>query len=386
MAALALFDFPQFGAGPPIAPLNLTFGVEIECYQRFPTGKYGANFASIFSNSLLALQATLKRAGVPTEVVEISDPEPAKDYSTWLIEDEPSLEAYTDEGGVETTRAEIISRVLPHGAAGAAEVSTALRALHAEHALTAGDDGRAGLHVHVGAGGTALPLRTVKNLALLTTAFEPAIYALVGAQRHRSRYCLPPSRFRLLFLKDQSLAWHLQSLAEARTLPELLQLTASGDANWQRFMGLNLLGLRKPAPRATVEFRYFAGTTDPDEVLLWVDVAAGLVALAHGAGDAGPRARALLDRFGDPAFAVADFVEAVGGRALSERFAALARRSAQALPGGAGSVAREASPGRSGGLSWSPEALGFRASRSSLGSLGSMGSMDSAPGRSRRKS
>ena len=378
MDSLSLYNMPS-SYSP--APLSLTFGVEIECYIRFPDGKYGnsSNFRSIFKNAHRALQATLNRAGVPAHLVEPRDDGLNKDYSTWLIEDDPSLEAYTEDGATETTSAEIISRVLPHGPAGAAEVSTALRALHADHALSAGTDGKAGLHIHVGNGTDSIPFQTAKNLALLTTAFEPVLFALVPPERLNSRYCLPPSRMRVLFLDDCSLAHHLRAISEAASLEELLPFTAGRDGNWQRVVAVNFLPLRtRGGGGGTVEFRLFAGTTDAVEIELYVDLVVGLVEVAHAAEPR--RAQALLRRFGDPSFTAVDFVEAIGGLPLRERFAALARRRAGGREGARDGSPSGASDGDAGGSAWSREAVvGPR----SGGSPESLGSLRGAPADSR---
>ena len=258
---------------PTTTTLDLTYGVEIECYlcRKETPGLSGEKKLKAIYQSL---QHTLEAGGVPayTEFDEHGGR-----FDRWLVTSDDSLKGPPSRNGYDFIDTEIVTRVLRHGRRSAAEVRCALNALLHKHLLMV--DWRTGLHVHIGNGSAGIPFATAKNVAILAAAFEPALNSAIPQSRVDSSYCFPPSKVRHSYWRQASFTTYMQWLAQTHDVNSLIHVTSGGtigDRNTQiNFMPLKLSNKR------TIEFRLFAGTLDAEEILTNVDLAAAIVCFAH---------------------------------------------------------------------------------------------------------
>ena len=315
---------------------NPTFGVELECYIRFRRGTYGyGSDSTIATAAHRAIRDTLNKAGVPARTAAYGE----TDYSKWLIEFDSSLSRCVRRDGYENVGVEIVTRVLHHkvGYGSKTEVRKAFRALNRRHTLLTNIGfGCTGLHVHVGNSRTGLSAMTAKKLAAMVTALEPVINRIiVPTSRLQSVYCRPPSGIRRQFGLG-TLQQQLSAILAARDSSEVIRAAQGTFGHQGRYAQVNLLPLVDPRKR-TIEFRYFAGTTNADEIVDLVDFVVALVRFA--ATSSNEQWFALIQSaVGDPTFTIFGLVRALNVRHLDGHLGRLWRAN-----GGQGS--RRASTG-----------------------------------------
>jgi hypothetical protein len=128
---------------------------------------------------------------------------------------------------------------------------------------------KCGLHVHIE---YPSQLKTIKNLLLMIYACEPVFYAINPPSRQDNNFCQPLLKaFRVVEI-IRSPAKEIDKLFYSKKHP---RLTASEIRNFKkskfnecRYFGFNLHSLFYSH---TIEFRYHAGTIDPDKIMRWVD-------------------------------------------------------------------------------------------------------------------
>ncbi|KAH7050085.1 putative amidoligase enzyme-domain-containing protein [Macrophomina phaseolina] len=215
-----------------------------------------------------------------------------------------------------------------------------------------------GLHIHVGHAGTParFPVRTIKNLFQLVTAFERQIDGLHTADRvsgsnpYTTAYCQPPScRFRdhtdifrtvHPLLRDlrsgNPLTWCAAIEGVVNKLQDLFLLTLDCKSSAYNFK------LTTPhiatwtddyerARKWTVEFRQHRGTLDPDELFAWLGVVLAL--LRFSSTTPHPVLQELIaHRVADPTYTTTHLLHmlAVPREAIAF-YAAAAARDAEAL-------------------------------------------------------
>lgn len=220
----------------PVSHLDITFGIEIECYM--PSG--------MAANTLA--QAVSTRIGKPVHnqgYNHITAP-------FWRTVPDGSLGNYTR--GIE-----VVSPVM-RGEDGIAECEKVVRAL-ADLGCSVGK--ACGLHVHVGTAGAmeqdevgAVPLRMLKRLALNYALFEGVIDTV-----------MPPSRRANANTYSRSISSASPAaIMRAQDLSALIRCVA-GASDSARYRKLNLAAYKK---YKTAEFRHHAGTLDSGKVRFWI--------------------------------------------------------------------------------------------------------------------
>lgn len=155
-----------------------------------------------------------------------------------------------------------------------------------------------GFHVHIGNNTSGFPLRTVKNIYTLATAFERCIDSLHTTHRIQHGNIMepmnpsnPPSFFFYNTDNDRYLRTWLEDIEGFETLDAFLDHFVCEKGRFANFTngksaGINFDNLRPAAPFAlasmnTIEFRQHAGTLDFNDICAWTLTVAQLVAWSH---------------------------------------------------------------------------------------------------------
>ena len=307
-------------------PLDkMSFGFEAEFLVSIPQGRYpricspeGEPRPSLYSSVVNTLKAT----GLRADKKSPSFKEWQATYDSTIEEPEPLSPNIPEKGGVEVISPVFLRRDIESART---ETRQAFRALEKAYGPLSSHLS-CGLHVHVGSvDGRAMSgaFQTVKNLALLTVAFEHLFNGIVPDQRlaafHSMSY--PASKIRSQFMHGLTLPDHLILIARSADLKALVK--AVNPVN--RYTQVNLQNLvprwrNDPKPR-TIEFRHFAGTVDPELILHYADLCTSLVAYAHAVRSA--ELDALLRKAYDPRFGFFDLLGVIGCGHLRTPFLAL---------------------------------------------------------------
>lgn len=196
------------------APLNLTFGVEMELVVRCDPERYSPRFESDNESfwdpsQKLSDSAKLKNlvradimhclqlAGAPVHDL-LSDPAGQDMYSKWTIGYDttivPRIELLpADWAGSEYTGVEIKTHIFYNeGSMAYSQLLDVIKILNNNFSVFTNDTCE--LHVHTGNGTNGFPLATVKNLAFLVTIFERQFNSLHPIARVKNSYCRPPGK------------------------------------------------------------------------------------------------------------------------------------------------------------------------------------------------
>ena len=168
----------------------------------------------------------------------------------WKIVTDSSLRA--DGGGYGL---ELVSPILK-GKAGREELTRVLEALN-DAPVTVNRS--CGLHIHLGA--SNLRMKDLKTLFIFYNQHEDLIDQMLPASRRGSgnQYC-------------RSINDIIQVIRQARTLGGIFR-----NYNVDRYHKLNILSYER---HGTVEFRQHSGTTDPDKIIGWLDMAMAMVRIS----------------------------------------------------------------------------------------------------------
>lgn len=135
-------------------------------------------------------------------------------------------------------------------------------------------DDSCGLHVHVGA--RDLPRERVGDVFYSATAYEDAIYCLLARSRSDNQYAAPIASMRRQTTKKP------RRVEPSSWKNDTLSRVVSGE---DRYHGLNLHAMMK---FGTIEFRYYQGTVDLEEITRWVRFVTAFVDTVSEAGAISP--------------------------------------------------------------------------------------------------
>lgn len=127
---------------------------------------------------------------------------------------------------------------------------------------------RCGLHIHI-----EFPSRkkTVKRLMLMAYACEPILYAVNPKSRRSNSFCKPlSSAFKIheiLTAESEQIDQLFYSKGNGHTTKQDIKSFKTSKWNACRYFGFNIHSLFY---RNTVEFRYHAGTIEPQKIISWV--------------------------------------------------------------------------------------------------------------------
>jgi hypothetical protein len=111
---------------------------------------------------------------------------------------------------------------------------------------------RTSIHVHLDC--RPLTLADIKNLVIVYTVFEDALFKFAGEHRKHNIFCVP--------LRYINISWNVQSPSFESVIH-----------GWKKYCALNLLRLHD---FGTIEFRHMEGNEDSNRILTWVYLLASL--------------------------------------------------------------------------------------------------------------
>ena len=270
---------PRFWYGP----LDITYGVEIECVCEYPKGLFGSDYHGemAFQEALIEI---IGKIGCP--VNGWSGTFENESYYKWTVKHDPSirlpqeLKADKDYG-----RAEIVSPILKWGHQGEyaeesnRQLTAVVEATKARFDLRTNDS--CGLHIHLGhcsdrTGPPKFPFSTLQNLCFLVVAFEFIIATLLPIERARiesNAYCQMPSQQPTF--RDMHIFQRLKRVHECETIKDLKECMCPVSRN----VAFNLLALDK---FGSVEMRCFQiDTIDPRRIHAYIGFVTALLLYAH---------------------------------------------------------------------------------------------------------
>lgn len=294
----------------PNLDLSQTFGIELELLCLRPD--------TLFSGTPMCdiVLTALREAGVPVSnhtCMDIGGLTPAP-FSEWRVEEEV-LELTPEEqallpAGYSADPIEMVSRKFSHALDNwqgeIAAVLTVLQNLETQCGVKFMTNRSCGFHVHVGQlDGTPLPLRTAKNLYLLTTAFESSLDALHAAHRiaipwdaKERQHCWPLSFFATKQNHGGNVFerfLHIEHLTSYEELGGCFFLDSEDMAGREECTGHNSainfdnlfpdedMGRHQETLTGTIEFRQHAATLDLETICAWVQLTTGMVRFASRA-------------------------------------------------------------------------------------------------------
>lgn len=221
---------------------QMTFGVEIEC--------------TVIASAFVA-------AGMSLGAYHVGSPVPG--HPGWTAQRDGSLRTSDSD----RTTVEFVSPVLK-GAAGIASLRSMVETLSR---LGAKVNRSCGFHVHVGWTGDAAALRRlVHHVAHL----EPGLWAAQGSfwRQVNSSFCRSTK-------ENCYLKMTCDRIGAGTAAVETIEQVA---ASLNRYAVLNLTNLINQTRKRTVEFRLFAGTTNVDKMIAYIQICLGIVQKAIEVG------------------------------------------------------------------------------------------------------
>ncbi|MCJ1292256.1 hypothetical protein MMC34_003806 [Xylographa carneopallida] len=300
-------------------PLQITFGVEIECVLRMTENQHSENetrfrksphsYSNAFNNSSYAsILELLSTAGVP---VNIGLQNPLDDgwNDRWTIKEDSSIEAFEAHGdnmpGHEYKMLELVSRILPLSHESFKEVEAVIKIIQTRYTLVVNES--TGLHVHVGDGNRGFPLQTLKKFSILVVVFEHIIESIHPDARlsvDGTQQCERSSWGTRNIYEISSTVEECQTFEELHSLmnPELTKKYAYNFEN---------LSLTQYQPKMIIEFRQHAGSVDPKQIVCWAKFVTGLVYFSHAVSSA-QHVWLWMTYSRDQSYTVLDFIKAIG--------------------------------------------------------------------------
>ena len=326
---------------PIDAPLTETFGVEIEClakcsFEEIKKLRTDKTFQWDEDHEVIqkVIYSTLHNAGIPVN----SAFDYKTNYNKWTIAEDSTILEFEESQGPTTPSLfryfgfELKSRILPVTAPSSfQEITSVLHLIKSRFDLVT--NMTCGLHVHVGNGTKGFPVRTLRTLAQLVTAFEPEIHRLHADSRIQypsiAGWCLPPSK---VLLATDPLERH-QEMQKLQTVDDVRSLMNPLFNRCLAYNFKNLASANMDAPHElgtktqTVEFRQHAASVDADEIVAWVQFTTGLVRYSHSVQDPEPVSPSnsnsssesqtrhfdlCIHRAADDGFSILDLMQAIG--------------------------------------------------------------------------
>lgn len=273
------------------APLDLTFGIELECVISFHSDNYrnslpyagGAVWkkkisAHLHEESKLRLLLRnhifrlLNENGFPAYNVAFEG-----GSQKWTITNDTSIEIQDGplvEGGFLECDVEIKSPAMRFCRKALRRVRKAIELITRNFDTSINNS--CGFHVHIGNRKKSFPLQTLKHLCMLTAMFEHQLNSLHPAHRVGNLHAKGPSAV----FRGQN-PWNtLMKIQDCKTKGELVLLYANNEGRRDRCFAYNLAPL-VAGPNKTIEFRQHEGTLDLEKIVNWVQVAARMVDAVH---------------------------------------------------------------------------------------------------------
>ncbi|EMC93206.1 hypothetical protein BAUCODRAFT_125086 [Baudoinia panamericana UAMH 10762] len=343
-----------------MAPLDLTFGVELELICIWPEGCFD-NTTPVHEvyderNAGAVLYDELLKAGVPAtghepDALRIH---PSNPYDRWTVQEdyvkvsEAETEAIPEHWHWPPESIEICSPIFKLTDNWQDQIRAVLNALARVESygcrfLT---NHSTGLHVHVGCGaGNRIPLRTSKNLLQLATAFERCTDEIHAANRiawpaewqegddfdggPAGVWHIPPSwwfhnngscdnhdiLFKWLSIIERTQSYeHLSAISrvdDSKPRSKYLRNKRTcGHNSAYNFENLYPKSSWQQTCKGTIEFRQHAGTTDFLEIIHWIALTTRMVSYCH---DVQPADFLTVLAHGvDPSFGLRDFLSTIG--------------------------------------------------------------------------
>ncbi|MCJ1318894.1 hypothetical protein MMC15_004226 [Xylographa vitiligo] len=300
-------------------PLEITFGVEVECVLRMTKDQYSENearfkesphsYKNSFSNSSYAsIFEVLSTAGIPINI-GYQDPLDDSWNDRWTIKEDSSIEAFEAHGGNipdhEYKNLELVSRILPLTDESLEEIEAEIQNIRTRYTLITNES--TGLHVHVGDGNRGFALQTLKRFSILVITFEHIIESIHPDARisvDGMQQCKRSSWGTRNIHDISSTVEECQSFEELRTLmnPELTKKYAYNFGN---------LSLTEYLPKMTIEFRQHEGVVDPERITNWAKFVTGLVNFSHAVSTA-QHVWLWMTYSRDQTYTVLDLMKAIG--------------------------------------------------------------------------
>lgn len=298
-------------------PLDLTFGIELECVIFFDPAKY--RWALPYSNGILwekrissylheesklglifrdHITKFLTEKGFPTYNAA-SDGGNRK----WTVTHDTSIEIKdgprVGDGFLECD-IEIKSPAMRFCPKALRRIRQVVRLLRRNFDMSLNKS--CGFHVHIGNGKKGFPLQTLKHLCMLTVMFEHQLNSLHPAYRIGSLHAKGPSAV----FRGQNPWDTLIKIQRCETKLALVRLYANNDGRLDRCFAYNLCPMLTH-PNKTVEFRQHEGTIDVSKILSWIAVAARMVDAMHETSTEG-LLRLISTCAFDPRYTVSDLL------------------------------------------------------------------------------
>lgn len=271
-------------------PLNLTFGVEIECIVCFDPTTYEKGLS--FGDGILWEQESPSpfhrenklRILLRRHIASVFE---SKGFSTydltspggdqkWSITGDASISIKRGPRADEFLECdiEIKSPALRFCPKALRRVERVVRILTRYFDTTVNNS--CGLHVHIGNRRKGFPIQTLKHFSMLTALFEHQLNALHPAHRIGNYHVKGPSAA----FKGQN-PWDTMRAIQCCESKEQLLLLYAKEGCLDRCFAYNLCPL-VTGPRNTIEFRQHAATLDGSEIMNWIQLAGGMVDAMHG--------------------------------------------------------------------------------------------------------
>jgi hypothetical protein len=279
------------------APLEITFGVEIECMLEFSDATFvqltGGDPPKdiIWQMVFAAVYDELTEGGV-----HVKDPgehsEQREDYARWSLKRDESIEFKSEDedhphgneedeedenhmynGSAHLVTMEIISRMLRRGSDAAEEIRKVIALVSKQFKMSVNP--KMGLHVHVGCGSGELPLETVKKFAVLVLSVGKHLDTLHPTRIDNEYWNGIQDIIHDGFLRWLKPAERVNAIYSCADKAKLVWMMSP---NGMRHYAYNFASLDD---KHTIEFRQHAGSVDPINFQCWAMVATKLVEFAH---------------------------------------------------------------------------------------------------------
>lgn len=263
-------------------PLQLTFGVELECLVKYDPSKYESDVATLNCSPRTSreerfeiavrrdIRSALQSIGIP-----VNQNQESARVQKWSITSDDSIEYYDEHNCVDV---EIKSPAYNYSERALAQVKKAIEQILNHFDVKVNKS--CGFHVHVGNQRKGFPLQTLKQFCILTTVLEPHFNCLHPYERVSGLGSTFARGSTELFLGTNP--WDISLLIQGmQSHTELVKRYAKAGIRWDRFQAYNLIPLVDDPKYQTIEFRQHEATTDPTAIRKWIKLACGLVMNAH---------------------------------------------------------------------------------------------------------
>lgn len=298
-------------------PLNLTFGVELECIICFDPALFQPALHD--ADGVLWEQEISSKLHTETKLriifrEHIANFLRAKGFRTykgtarggnqkWTVTNEYSIEINDgprSEDGFLECDVEIKSPALLFCPEGLRRVQHMVQLLTKNFDVFVNDS--CGLHVHIGNRKKGFPLETLKHFSILTAIFEHQLDTLHPAHRIGN----PHARGASALFKGQHPWGIVRRIQGCETKADLVLLYADNEDHPDRCFAYNLCPMLFGRNR-TIEFRQHKGTLEWPEIVDWVQLAGGMVNAMHQISAVG-LAQLISTCAFDPKFTVFDLM------------------------------------------------------------------------------